>query len=500
MNGCLVFCALALTQPAPGDFTPEGLNAAVASVLATHGGDYRQLPLDLKAEFFEWQLWRYHRTSYHQVVNVARLPGEPGQLPRWLPANDTSTWNGALLAALSYKYAVTRHPATLDRIEELLEGLRLFFAITGQPGLMARAMTDRADLAWDDMQRAEGPDGVMYHFRADPAKGTYNQIAGGYAALMMHAAADLPQRARRLARRDAAALVLHLVDHDYRATHRDGSRTTYGDLTPMMGTVGVPFNAQVAYQIVALGHCFPPDDPAEKARIDEQFRRLRDKHHVYYEHPLRNLVQPQRVGASVFVKGMNDRHHVMTAAFTGLTLELHQAQRDGRPLDRKFTHQLGQTCLFTMQKIGADRNALCNFMWSALLADPAVRECIVERRSEAVQAAADQGLLDGVAQLRRFPLDRLRRKGKTYEARQALWIDQRQLDDYHWKTDPRKGFEATGPAGDHLYCAIDYLYAYWLLRYARLDESIVLSPHAVVLGRTPGLSISQPVDGAFVEP
>jgi hypothetical protein len=190
----------------------------------------------------------------------------------------------------------------------------------------------------------------------------------------------------------------------------------------------------------------------------------------------------------------------MTAAFTGLTLELDDAQRNGRPLDRKFLHQLGQTCLFTMQKIGGDRNALCNFMWSALLADPAVRECIVERRPENVLAAADRGLVEGVEQLRRFSLDRFQRTGNAYESRHALWVDQRPLDDYLWKGDPQLGFEPTGPATDHVFCAIDYLYAYWLLRYARLDESPVLAPHADVLRRTPRLPISQPVAGAFVAP
>jgi hypothetical protein len=497
MHGSLFTLLLALSQPAADDFTQAGLAAAAEGVLARQGVGYRDLALDEKAEFFEWQTWRYHRTPYYQVCNQTELPVVTGSPPRWMPAADTSTWNGALLAALSYKYAATREPATLARIGELIRGLHLFFAITGQPGLMARAMTTDHALAFPEMQLGAAPDGTAFYFWADPAKGTYNQIAGGYAALMVHAYADLPPDIQQMARADLTAMVLHIIDHDYRATGAEGRPTTYGDLTPLIGSMGVPFNAQVAYQIVALAHCFPPDDPAQRARIDEQFRRLRDEHHVYYEHPLRNLLQPQRVGGSPFVKGMNDRHHVMTAAFNGLMLELDQAWRQKRPLDAEFVYQLGQTCCFTMERIGGDRNALCNFMWAALLNDPAVREAMIRQRPEAARALAERCLRDGVEQLRRFKLDRFNYPGEKLQARGPLWVDERMLDGYQWKADPTLGWKATGPALNYTTCAIDYLYAYWLFRYARLDQHPAVADHAAVLAPTVGLRLSRPAEEAF---
>ena len=127
-------------------------------------------------------------------------------------------------------------------------------------------------------------DGTLYYYEAEPAKGGFNQIAGGYAADDA-VYPDLPDDLKRLARQDVTDLVLQVIDHDYRATYADGSRTKYGDMTPLLGTVGVPFNAQVAYEIVALGFSFPPDDANQRERIVNQFRRLRGEHHVYYEEP-----------------------------------------------------------------------------------------------------------------------------------------------------------------------------------------------------------------------
>ena len=499
MNGLcsLALAAAVMLTDAGDDYTPQALREQEAAARARYGGSERDLPLDVKAEFFEWQLWRYHRTPFKQVYNAARLPGERGKPSACLPGSDTSTWNGALLAALSYKYAVTKDAATLARIGELLEGLHLFFAITTMPGLPARTMTADAALATPEMQPGVGPDGAQYFYRADPAKGTVNQIACGYAAMRMHAYNDLPPATQAMAQGDLTAMVLHVIDRDYHLTHRDGKRTTYGDLTPVIGSIGVPFNGQLAYHIVALGNAFPPADAEQKRRIDEEFHRLRVKHHVYYEDGF-NLVQPQRVAASSLLKGMNDRNHAINAAFSGLWLEIAQA-RAGRPLDRNFVYELGQTMCFGMERIGSDGNALCNFMWAALIADAEVFEAMVRRRPENARALARHALGDGVEQLRRFKLDRFSYPGRVVPAGRPLWVDQRPSDDYQWKADPPLAFQATGPASDTMFCAIDYLYAYWMMRHYRLDgDESLQARHGGVLGRTPGLAISPAADGSFL--
>jgi len=465
--------APALLDPPPADdFTAAGLQAYQARLLAHYGG-HRKIPLDVKAAYFEWEMWNYHLTAYHQVYNRVVFPLEVGRRPQAYPTRDSSTWNGALLAALCHQYAATKSPATLAHIGELVRGLHLFFEVTGVPGLAARAVCRPDDIVLDELRpnTYQAADGNTYHYQADPAKGGYNQLAAGYAALFMYAFPDLPPEIQRIAREDLTQMVLHVIDHGYRLTGRDGQPTTYGDLRPLAGSMSIPFNAQVAYTIVALGYSFPPEDADQRERIRAQFVYLRGEHHVYYEDPWRSLIQPQRIGGSPFVKGMNDRNHVTNAAFVGLCLELDHAERHGEPFNEKFVYQLGQTMYWSMEYLYDQRNSLCSFMWGALLSDPQVARAILHRRDEtAVRARLAQALAEGVEQLRRFPLDRFSYDGPDHEMPDLQWIDDWRADDSYWKCSPYLRHERTGPAKNMAFCAMDYLYAYWLYRHMVKSE------------------------------
>lgn len=474
--------------PAGDDYTHTSLRAYQQQLLAAHG-HYRDIPLDAKAEYFSWELWRYHKSPFHTVFAQVLLPDAAGPRPQGFPDRDGSTWNGSYLSALSYEYAVKRDAQTLGRIVEFLQGLHFFFEVTGMPGLPARCVNRADGIVYPPMQgnRYTAGDGTQYYYEADPAKGGFNQIAGGYATLFMLAYDDLPPQAQHMARADAAALVLHLIDHNYRATHRDGRPTTYGDLTPLVGSVSVPFNAQVAYEIVALGYSFPPDDPAARERIRQAFEFLRGKHHVYYEDPWK-LVQPQKIGYSNLVKGTNDRNHVANAAFVGLALELDHARRSGNEPNAKFLHQLGQTLLWTTRHPTMARNALCNFMWAGLAQDPRVFDAVVEHKPNSTRAEIEDGLAAGIEQLRRFRLDRFYYPGREYVTPGLNWCDTFRPDDTYWKTDPHDVWEPTQPATNQIMCAMDYLYAYWLFRYYRLDElPYVKKLNLPALRSTPGL-------------
>lgn len=486
-DSALAVPAALLDPPQDDDYTAATLRAYQQRLEAHYGG-YRRMPLDVKAAYFDWELWRYHLTPYGQVYNRAVFPEHKGRAPLAFPARDSSTWNGALLGALSFRYAATRDLETLRRIATVVRGLHLFFEVTGQPGLMARAVAREDNLRLPELdQQYIAPDGTRYFYQGDPAKGGYNQIAGGYAALFMHALADLPPDVQRLARQDCAALIMHLIEHNWRATNRDGSPTSYGDLRPLIGSMGVPFNAQVAYMIVALGYSFPPDDAAQRERIAAEFRRLRGDHHVYFEYPLRSLVLPQRVGASPLVKGMNDRAHVTLAAFYGLALELDHARRHGQVPNEKFLYQLGRTMYWSMDYLHDKRNSLCAFMWGGLLSDPQARRAMVEPAERHVGLQLERALRDGVEQLAHFPLDRFCRDGPDVIMPELQWCDDAKACDNYWHWNPYSRQQRTGPPQNVAYCGMDYLYAYWILRYYRLDEHPALAPfRGGVLARTPG--------------
>jgi hypothetical protein len=469
ISTCAGFSPLLPEPPPEGDFSATSLRAYEQQLLAAYGGDDRHVPLEVKAEFYEWAMFRYHHAPGGQVYDWSILANESGPLPQWVPCSDTSTWNGALLCALSYKYAVTRQPETLVHIAKVLEGMRLCLLVSGQPGLIVRSVRPAEGIHHDNMLPFTAPDGQQFFVWGQPAKGTYNQIVGGYAKVMMHAIADLPPAGQQMARDDLWALVLHVIDHDYQLTNADGSRTPYGNLTPRIGPVGVPFNAQVAYQIVATGQRFPPVEAAARERIEEHFDELRRRHHVYYEAPWRNIVQPQRVAASPFIKGWNDRAHAIYAAFVGLELDIDGARRGGVNLDGTFLNQLGATMLHGMDYASRYRNSLCNFMWAGLLNDPEVFEAVVRHKRNTVRAQVERGLEIGLDELRRYPLDRFMRPGREIETDRAASVDQF-IPGYRWHQPPTSVWEATGPATNNLYNSICFLHAYWLFRYYRLER------------------------------
>ncbi|HVC97769.1 MAG TPA: hypothetical protein VND64_29130 [Pirellulales bacterium] len=479
-----------LDPPNGDDDSAASLRAYHERLAAQYGGD-REVPLDVKAAYFGWELRRYHITPYHQFYNRAVLAEKPGERPQAFSSRDSSTWNGALLAAVSLEYATTGDRRLLGVVAELVRGLHLFFEVTGQPGLMSRAVAPADGLVLDELKANvyTAPDGTRYYHQDDAAKGGFNQIACGYAALMIHVYPDLPFEIQQLARADIAAMVLHIIDHGYRATARDGRPTTYGDLRPLIGSMSVPFNAQVAYLIVALGYSFPPDDPASSERIRAEFVRLRGTHHVYYEHRLGALVLPQKIGGSPLVKGMNDRFHVTTAAYWALQLEFDHARRHGEAPNGKFVYQLGQTLYWSMDYLHDQHNALLSFLWAGLVNDPAVFDTIVDSHPNTVRGQIEQALVEGVEQLRRYRLDRWVRSGRVIETNRAQWCDMQAPDDNYWKCDPRLIFEPTGQATNAYYAGLDYLYSYWSLRYYRLDKHPTLVKlNSPVLARTPGLA------------
>ncbi|MCE9553228.1 MAG: hypothetical protein K8T91_07595 [Planctomycetes bacterium] len=470
------------------DFTKESVQRATATLLQRFGGDPRQIPLSEKAEHLEWVLWRYHRNPYGQIATGACLPTKPGDAPTWPADSDTSTWNGVLLSALCWKYAVTKDAQTLARIGSLLDGLEMYTKVTGKPGCYARCVAmanDRVEPSLEKFgtSKATGPNGEPLVWVGDPARGTYNQLAGGYATLMLYVYPDLPAEQQRKARQLSGDLVMHLLDGDYQILRPDGQPTTYGDLTPLMATVGVPFNAQVAYLIVALGEQYPPADEEQKGSIEHQFYRLRSKHHAYWANPWKNPIRPQKIGGHPLIKGMNDRFHLVTASYHSLALEVARAAREKRELDRTFMYRMGQSLVWTMRRIGGERNALCNFMYAGMLNDPVRFKMIVEpgEQGEAI-FQLNRGVADGLEQLRRYPLDRFRRSGQSESTGEPQWVDVQRPDDFQWKADPTLRFVASGPVGNDNVASIDYLAAYWLMRLHALDrQPEAVRQHGAVL-------------------
>src|SRR5207237_1126248 len=155
--------------------------------------------------------------------------------------------------------------------------------------------------------------------------------------------------------------------------------------------------------------------------------------------------------------------------------------------ERNFAYELGQSMYWGMDYLDGQRNALCNFQWAALLQDQRLFDSIVKRKPNTVRGKMERNLVDGVEQLRHFQLGRFSYPGQDLQTDSLHWCDEFRPDDYYWKVKPQAIFQKTGPATDTVLCAMDYLHAYWLLRYYRLDEYQPLAKlNLAVLRRTPG--------------
>lgn len=457
-------------RPKGTDFSKPSLEKFYAAFEEAYGPTYLDVPLEAKAELYEWALERYHWTPWDQVLPRVILSDDPSDGIGWHQGADISTWNGAFLAALSYKYAVTRDPETLEKISRLLRGLHLFLKVTDEMGLPARCVmkTKQGDVN----RHFVDENGEEFWFRSDAAKGTLNQIVGGFAVMMLLAYPDLPPDVQAQARFDLQEMAYHLIRHDYKLTERDGKHTKYGNLTPRVGSTGVPFNAQVAYMVIAAATIFEGPDEGKQRKILQHMQDLRGRHHVYYESPLRHLILPQRIGASVFVKGMNDRNHVCNAAYIGLFLERFDAVKNNRPLDSRFCYELGRTMFWTLRHLENHRNGLINFQWVGILSDPELFPRILkENEQQDIFRQLTRLHADGMEQLRRFPINRFGTEGKEAETSSPLWVDARKRHDaYLWKSDAFQAWQSNGQTTPTHIASIDFLHAYWLMRYWQLDR------------------------------
>jgi hypothetical protein len=170
---------------------------------------------------------------------------------------------------------------------------------------------------------------------------------------------------------------------------------------------------------------------------------------------------------------MNDRNHVLNAAYWGLMLERWAAQTEGRKLHGDFCYELGRSMFWTIHHIQNDGNALCNLRWAGILSDPSLFALVAPENPPATRHQVEWLKSVAVEQLRRFPVDRFYEPGEKIETPTAQWVDARQKHDaYLWKGDPKQIWKTNGETSNTHIASLDFLHAYWLMRYWGLDAGI----------------------------
>jgi hypothetical protein len=127
---------------------------------------------------------------------------------------------------------------------------------------------------------------------------------------------------------------------------------------------------------------------------------------------------------------------------------------------------------WAVQHLQDHRNALVNFQWAGLLSDPGMLARMVpERERPDVLRQLEHLKALGTEQLRRFRVNRFHVPGEQIQTPTPQWVDARKrYDEYLWKSDAFQIWKPSGPTENLHTASIDFLHAYWLMRYWQLDR------------------------------
>jgi hypothetical protein len=250
---------------------------AVAAGCALHGETIRRTPvpeislplafepthaLSDKAAWFEAKILRQHLTT--EGLLAYRIDPARAQLTPTAIA-DMAIWSGVYLAAESFRHQAAPSPEAHDRVGTLIGGLAALESISGEPGVLARAIMRRDALgAFNGLEwhpSAANPD-VMWMSNA-----SVDQLDGILfgAGVAFDALDDGPARRRLVAAVDG--IVGAMVDHGMTLRNVGGKRTKHGDLTCGMRTENL--NCLIALSAVKVAHHVTGDD-----RFAEAYQRL----------------------------------------------------------------------------------------------------------------------------------------------------------------------------------------------------------------------------------
>ena len=191
-------------------------------------------PMKQKAEAYQTVYEARH--LWHGLSLNAMKPDAPDHDYQLSTYGDCAFQSGQCTAAMSFRYAVEKSPASLDLITEIIDGWRFFQRLTGVPGLIGRSFAHKDDPSengqWDtlypetDKHQGTG-EFADYFWQADTSR---DQMTG--AVLGNALAFDLVDNEHV---RQTAAIFLtevadHVWDHGMKIVDPDGEMTTHGDM------------------------------------------------------------------------------------------------------------------------------------------------------------------------------------------------------------------------------------------------------------------------------
>jgi hypothetical protein len=196
--------------------------------------EYEPYTLAKKAEYYEWHLeaWGQKRLGF-----THKLEWDEGlkEFVREVSDNDGG-YTGNYLAALAYRYAVTKDPAARRDATNTFHALRWLEAMTGIPGFPARSVWAK-DERGHKAGHGSGGYAAEWHDTADGKfewKGdtSSDEICSQFyaVALFLELVAQGPEidQAKSL----LARIATHLIENKWRLIDKDGKPTRWGRWDP----------------------------------------------------------------------------------------------------------------------------------------------------------------------------------------------------------------------------------------------------------------------------
>lgn len=111
--------------------------------------------LEKKAEAYFRDYRRYHQ-PYGTTADILFANDSRSSVEMLDGIGDSATWTGHYLAALAFRYSVTRESALLDEIRKALDAYEVLAHVTGRDGYIARFARPAQDEAYRRYYRGHG--------------------------------------------------------------------------------------------------------------------------------------------------------------------------------------------------------------------------------------------------------------------------------------------------------------------------------------------------------
>ena len=350
-------------------------------------------------------------------------------------ATFTELLAGAACDRATFESGPARQSALVDA-DRALAGLELLMAVTGSPGLLARAARRAVPPEGAPERRRWSRGGAGYQEYSFRGNVSMDQYANGLLPAVGLCAEHFPQRARAL----IVASAEHLLRHEMHLTDPDGRPTRFGDLSASSG-FGFNSLAQLTgYGVFALGAALDPDP-----RWARQRDRLRDDDRV--------VARAQRTNLRVF--GVTNTSNDLMAwnLYRVLVPLLRRSDDPALP-------DLLRSMKRTWRRVREDRNAYFTLVHCKLEPEACDAALLETARDQLAAFPLNKRKIAPPATLARLPKRLLPGRKWRRQARDLVPMQLRPVSSFEWKSSPYRLHYSVAP--DIEYTGLDFLVAYWL--------------------------------------